>query len=190
MHIAVNARRVLARHPWIYWAACLVVAGLAAMLAGRYVSALDTARHGWGTTGRVVVADVEHLPGEPLRAETVTMPLAVIPPGAVESFEAGTVVRQRITAGEIVVHADLAAPSGPAALAETGTLVVGITDPLAAGARVGLAVQIASEGIVLADEGRVVGLADGVILVAVEASAAATVAAAAQRGAATVVFVP
>ncbi len=82
------------------------------------------------------------------------MPLAVVPPGAVESYEPGTaIVRQRVTVGEVVVAADLAVPGGPAALADPGTLVVGITDPLARDVRIGLDVQIASEGVVLADEG-------------------------------------
>jgi len=190
MHIAVRARLVVARHPWVYWAACVLIAALAAMLVGRYASALDEARRSWGTSRRVIVANADHLPGEPLDAESTTMPLAVLPSGAIQSFEPGAIVRQRVTAGEIVVEADLAVPGGPAALADAGTLVIGIHDPLAAKVRIGLDVQIASDGVVLADEGRVVDLSDGVVFVAVDAPAAAMVAAAAHSGTATIVFVP
>ena len=92
--------------------------------------------------------------------------------------------------GEVVVAADLAVADGPAALADPGTLAVGITDPLAHDVRIGLEVQVVSEGVVLADGARVVGVAEEVIFVAVQAQAAATVAAAAHDSAASIVFVP
>jgi hypothetical protein len=51
-------------------------------------------------------------------------------------------------------------------------------------------VQVVAEGIVLADRARVVGLVDEVVYVAVEARAAATVAAAAHDATAGIVFIP
>jgi hypothetical protein len=144
-----------------------------------------------------LVASADHRPGERLQAEAVEMPLAVVPRDAVDASDesdvagaSGSIVRQRLSIGEVVVAADLAVPDGPAALAAPGTLVVGITDPLARDVRIGLEVQVVAEGIVLADEARVVGLADEVVFVAVDARGAATVAAAAHDHSASFVFVP
>ena len=186
--------RWVACWPWLYWIACLAVAGAVATLVGGQVARLDEARRSWATTERVLVATADHRPGDLLRAEPVEIPLAVVPPDAVRSTDAATgsepIVRQRVTVGEVVVGADLAAPGGPAALADRGTLVVGITDPLARDVRIGLDVQVDAEGIVLAEHARVVGLADEVVYVAVEAWAAATVAAAAHDSSASIVFIP
>ena len=194
MSVAVKARRLLARRPWVYWVACFAVAAAVATLVGGHVARLDEARRSWEATELVLVATTDHLPGDLLQADLVKIPLAVVPPDAVGSTgaDAGSepMVRQRLTIGEVVVAADLAAPGGPAALADPGMLVVGITDPLARGVRVGLDVQVVSEGVVLADGARVVGLADEVIYVAVEARAAATVATAAHDTAASIVFIP
>jgi hypothetical protein len=194
MHIAVTMRRVVARHPWVYWLTCLVLALAVAALVNRQVSALDATRREWGTTRRVLVAVADHQPGEPLRAEPRPMPIALVPEGAVLDADAGAhldeIVRQRVTSGEVVVSADLAPPNGPAALAAHGTMVVGIVDLLARDVRIGLAVQIVAEGVVLADDARIVAVADDVVFVAVQARTAPMVAAAAHDATASLVFVP
>jgi hypothetical protein len=190
MHITVKMRRVLARHPWIFWAFCLAFALAAAAIVSRYVTALDEAARDLGTTRTVFVATADQSPGERLHSRPVDMPLGLLPSDAVESADADSILRQRVTAGEVVVSADLATPSGPAALAEPGTLVIGVTDMLARNVRIGLEVQIAAEGIVLADRAEVVYLADDVIFVAVEAGSAPMVALAAHDGTASLLFVP
>jgi len=194
MNLAVQARRLVARRPWIYWVACVIVAAAVAMLVAGHVARLDAARRSWADTGRVLVATGDHVPGDRLQAHTVDMPLAVLPPDAVDptsqAIDDRAIVRQRVSIGEVVVAADLAVADGPAALADPGTLAVGITDPLARDVRIGLEVQVVSEGVVLADGARVVGVAEEVIFVAVQAQAAATVAAAAHDSAASIVFVP
>jgi hypothetical protein len=190
--VTVKARRALARRPWIYWPACLAVAAAVATLVAGHVARLDDARRRWATSEPVLVATIDHLPGDELTAELVEMPLAVVPPDAVGSnaVSGEAIVRQRVARGEVVVAADLTALRGPASLADRGTLVVGITDPLARDIRIGLDVQVVAEGIVLADRARVVGLVDEVVYVAVEARAAATVAAAAHDATAGIVFIP
>jgi hypothetical protein len=192
--VAVTARRTLARHPWLYWFGCLAAGVALALLVGGHVTRLDEARRSWAQTGRVLVATTDHRAGDLLQAKSVEMPLAVIPPDAIDTVGAasddGTIVRQRVSTGEVVVSADLAVPGGPAALADPGTLVVGITDPMARGVRVGLEVRIVAEGIVLADDAHVVEVSDEVIFVAVGAEAAAMVAAAARDTSASLVFVP
>lgn len=192
MSVTVKARRALARRPWIYWTACLAVAAAVSAMVGGHVAGLDDARRRWATGEPVLVATIDHLPGDVLKAELVEMPLAVVPPDAVGSNAGSSeaIVRQRVAIGEVVVAADLTALGGPASLADRGTLVVGITDPLARDVRIGLEVQIVAEGIVLADRARVVGLADEVVYVAVEARAAATVAAAAHDASVSIVFIP
>lgn len=193
MHLAVTARRVLARHPWIFWVVCLSIAAAAATLVTGYVSALDQARRDLGATRTVLVAEADHLAGEGLRARSVEVPLTAVPTDAVDPDDPavdGAFVRQRVSIGEIVMAADLAAPTGPAALADAGTLVVGITDLLARNVRIGLDVQVAAEGVVLAERATVVDLADDVIFVAVDARDAPMVAAAARTSAASIIFAP
>jgi ethanolamine utilization microcompartment shell protein EutL len=193
MHLAVTTRRVLARHPWIFWLVCLAVAAAAASLVSSYVTALDQARRDLGATRTVLVAAVDHQPGDPLQVRRADMPLPLLPPDAVDPAVGGVdqaIVRQRVSIGEVVVAADLAAADGPAALAKAGELVVGIVDPLARDVRIGLEVQVVAEGVLLADGARVVGLADDVILVAVDAQAAAVTAAAARTSSASILFAP
>lgn len=190
MHITVNVRRVLARHPWIYWMVCLAFALAAAAIVIRYVIALDAAARDLGTSRTVIIAAADQPPGETLQARRVEMPLGLVPTDAIESVDRDTILRQRVSAGEVVVSSDLATPSGPAALADAGTLVVGVTDMLARNVRIGLEVQVAAEGIVLADRAKVVDLADDVIFVAVDAASAPTVALAARDGTASLLFIP
>jgi hypothetical protein len=192
MHIAVRARRTLVRHPWIYWVGCCSLAIIAAWIVRDQLVAVDRARLSWGATRQVLVATVDHEQGQPLDAHTIEMPVAVIPPHAVavDVELAGTIVRQRIGIGEVIVAADIASMDGPAALAPAGSVVVGIIDPLARNVAVGLDVAIASDGIVLANDAKVVDLADDVILVAVDERDAPMVAAAAHDGTASVMFVP
>ncbi len=196
MHIAVRARRVLARHPSIYWICCCSLAIAAGLLVRQQLVEVDEARLDWGATREVFVASADIDPGEPLAVRRVSMPLAVVPTGAIDAGDglaaeaAATIARQRVGVGEVVVEADVTSMPGPAALAAPGSMVVGITDPLARGVVIGLQVAVASGGIMLARVATVVGVADDVILVAVDEGDAAIVAAAAHDGTASVLFKP
>jgi len=190
MHIVVRARRVLAVHPWIHWAVCIALATAAAVATHGYVARLDAERRSWGTTRQVWVAAADVAAGQPVRAIAADVPVALVPPGAVDEPPGDSLARQRVTDGEIVVGADLTAAPGPAALAAPDTVVVGLVDPLARNAAVGLHVQIAAEGVVLTESAEVVGLSDDVILIAVATRDGPVVASAAHDGLASVLFLP
>ena len=169
---------------------CVGLAVAAAVATHGYIARLDTERRAWGTTREVWVAVGDVAAGQPVRASTTEVPAALVPPGAVTEPPDDAVARQRVTAGEIVVDADLTAAPGPAALAGPDTVVVGLVDPLARNAAIGLHVQIAAEGVVLTETGEIVGLSDDVILVAVAARDGPIVASAAHAGLASVLFLP
>ncbi len=190
MHVAARARLVFARRPWLYW---LIVAVLAAMIAlvvrGRVVE-LDEARRSWGDTRRVLVAAAPLEPGEPIAVLSLDLPRALLPIGALEELPAGARLRQRVADGEVLTELDVADRRGPAAIADAGTLVVALSDPLSRNVTTGLPVQVAADGIVLAGSATVVDIADEIVYVAVDAVDAPAVAAAAQQGIASLLYVP
>ena len=190
MHVAPRARLVLARHPWIYWA---VVATLAAVAAGAVhseMSSIATERNGWGATRSVLVAQRQLEPGDPIAAVLVTLPVAALPEDALAEHPVGTLVRQRVAAGEVLTALDVTSRTGPAALAEEDTVVVAVSDPLARDVAPGLRVHIAADGLVVADDAEVTAITDDVIFVAVSEAEAPTVAAAAQQGIASLLYLP
>ncbi len=190
MHVVVRVRRVLAIHPWIHWTLCVALAVGAGAVTHRYLGRVEEERRSWGTTQEVWTATTDLDPGDTVGAEPTDVPVALVPPDALTSPPGGAVARQRVTAGEILVDADVAPASGPAALAESGTVVVGVVDPLARGLTIGLPVQVAAEGVVLAPDATVVGLSDDVIQLAVPERDAPIVAAAAHDGRASILLVP
>ena len=146
MHVAARARLVLARRPWIYWSLVACLAAAAALMIHAQVAALDRARVQWGATGTVLVADRAAGPGDPVAWRTVELPLAALPPGAIERWPEGGRLRQRIGEGEVLTEVDLATGSGPAGLADAGTVVVALSDPLSRSIAVGLRVHRAALG--------------------------------------------
>ena len=110
--------------------------------------------------------------------------------GALEELPAGARLRQRVAHGEVLTELDIADRRGPAALADAGTLVVALSDPLSRNVTTGLPVQVAADGIVLAGSATVVDIADEIVFVAVDAVDAPAVAAAAQQGIASLLYVP
>lgn len=188
--LPIRLRRLVARRPWIHWAAVAAFALAAAGVVYRAAADVEATRRTWGTTRPVLVADGDHAPGDPIDAVRVDLPVAMIPAAALDDVPPDARARQRITDGEPVVAADVTAPDGPAAGAGTGTLVVGVVDPLAPGARPGLGVVVVAEGLVLAPHASVVSVVGDVVYVAVGVDDAAVVAAAARSGTASLVFVP
>jgi hypothetical protein len=173
-------RRVLARHPWIYWAIVIVVAGAGAMAAASILRGVDEQRARWGETAVVLVARRDVAAGEPLDGLTTQRryPIEMIPPAAVTSVDVESAARHRLAAGEIVVDVDVAATTAPQALIPRGWLAVAVVEAVASGATVGEHVVVASEGIRLASDALVVGHREGVTIVAVPDQEAATIAAA------------
>ena len=190
MHVAARARLVLARRPWIHWVVVAVLAGLAAAAVHSQIRAVAAERDRWGATRTVLVATRHHHPGDPVDAERTTLPVAALPDGALDELAGGAVVRQRVALGEVLTELDVTVHAGPAALAEPDTVVVGLSDPLARGVVVGLAVQVSADGLVLADDAVVTDVVDDVIFVAVGESDGPHVASAAQQGTASLLFVP
>ena len=190
MHIMVRARVFLARHPLWYWLAVAALAVAVALIARDRFAAVDRTRDRWGTPVAVVVADVDHEPGDELRVSTVRLPSAAVPASALAELPPSPRLRQRVAAGEILVAADIATSDGPAARAAPGTVVVGLIDPTAPVAEIGIPVQVVAEGVVLAESGTIVELVEDVVYVAVEADRGAVVAAAAQQRLATLIFLP
>jgi hypothetical protein len=171
MHVSVRFRVFLARHRWIYW---IVVCALA------------------GSVGLMVHTELDddRAAGDPPSVERRDLPEALVPTAALRSLPAGATLRQRVTAGEVLTSTDITAAAGPVGGATTESVVVGIIDPLARGAVVGSRVRISSEGIVLAEAGEVVSLADEIVFVAVDSASAPMIAAAAKVGLASILFVP
>jgi hypothetical protein len=178
MNPVARLRHVLARRPWLYWLGVLLLAAIAGLLVADAAARVDAARRAWGVTRPVVVAVADVAPGEILDGVTDAkdLPEPMVPDQALTELPARATARQRIAAGEIVTAHDVAPTAGPRSLIPDGWRAVPVAEPVASGAAVGDEVAVASGGIVVSDDGVVVGaLVDGV-LVAVPADVAAQVA--------------
>lgn len=190
MHVAARVRLALARRPWIHW---VVVAGLATGLGvgvDRRLAEVDRERATWGDTRTVLVADTDLAPDAPITVTPTELPVAAVPERALTELPSGARLRQHVAAGEVLVDLDVTARPGPAARASAGSIVVAVTDPSARHVTIGVTVAIAADGSMLAARATVVDLADDVVFVAVDAGDAATVAAAAHDGSASLLYVP
>ena len=190
MHVAASARLVLARRPWIYWAVVATLAALAAAAVHGEMASIAAERDRWGSTRAVMVTRQELEPGDEVAADLVARPIAAIPERALSEAPTGALVRQRVAAGEVLTELDMTRRNGPAALAEHGAVVVALADPLARDVVVGLRVQVAADGLVIARDATVTGVVDDVIFVAVDTGEAPAVAAAAQQGMASLLYLP
>ena len=180
MRQLVMVRRVLARRPWIYWMVVAAVAAGGAIATASVLGGVDDERVRWGETAVVVVTTRDVTAGEPLAGRTAEhrYPIAMIPPGAVPSLDAGVAARHRLGVGEIVVDVDVAPTTAPSSLTPHGWLAVAVVEGVASGATIGDHVVVASEGVRLADDALIVGHGDGVTIVAVPENEAPMVAAA------------
>jgi hypothetical protein len=156
----------------------------------RELNSIATERDRWGTTRTVLVASRPHEPGDPVVAEAEAVPLAAVPDEALSEIPGGAVVRQRVASGEVFTELDVSNRPGPAGLAEVGTVVVALSDPLARDVVTGLAVQVSADGVVIADSATVTSVVDDVVFVAVNERDGPIVAAAAHQGAASLLYVP
>ena len=187
-----STRRLLARHPWVYWLAIGGLASWAYAAAGEHTDAADRARDEWGATTPVLVATSDIAPGDALAGAVSAhdWPVALAPPGALGELADDAVARQHLAAGDLVSTADLAG-RGSLALVPAGWLAVPVTESPRSGAAAGDRVQVASEGIVVAADALVIGTVDAdVTLVAVPASDAPLLPLAADAGALTLLRIP
>lgn len=191
--IIVSTRRVLARRPWIQWVAIVTVAVATAFSVQARLDRVDAQRDSWGATRTVLVAAESHEIGQALQVELRELPTAMIPDRAIDDrgeLASGAVARQRIGAGEVLTRLDLAADSGPQAMTPAGWLAVPVVESPQSGAAIGDRVQVASDGFVLSVEAVVVGLLDGVTVIAVPAAEAALLPVAANAGSLTLLLEP
>lgn len=190
MHVAARARLVLARRPWIYWVVVVALAAFVAVVVNGQLSTVSAARSEWGATRTVLVADESLEPGGIIHATATELPIAALPDASLSSLPEHAVLRQRVGIGEVLTDLDVTDSHGPASLAEAGTAVAALSDPLSRGVTIGLRVQVVADGVVLAESATVVDVIDDVVFVAVARSQAPTVAAAAQQGIANLVYLP
>jgi hypothetical protein len=193
----VAARRLLVRHPWVYWFAVGALAAAAYASVGSHTAAHDAARAEWGATSPVVVAHTPLAPGDALgaRVAIAAWPSAIVPPDALAAVEPGLVARQHVASGDVVGALDVAPGDGPLALVPDGWVAVPVVESPASGAEIGERVQVTSEGVLLAGDGLVVGgvgggMAGAVTLVAVPADVAPLLPAAADAGHLTLLRLP
>ncbi len=190
MHVAARARLLLARRPWLYWSVVVAIAALLATSVHQRLGSLDDARQEWGETRQVLVAREPLTPGGPILVDEARLPVAAVSPEALGELPAGARLRHHVARGDVLTTLDVTARPGPAARAEVGTVVVGLTDPLGPYAPIGAPVLIAADGLLLADTATVVDVIDDVVFVAVAADDGPAVAAAAQHGVATLLHLP
>ncbi len=185
-------RLALARRPWIRWLAIGAAAITAGWLVLGQLQDVEAARRSWTEQRTVFVAAHDHAPGDVLVVHERRLPEAAAPASALDESPAGSITRQRVAAGEVITSTDIAEGMGPAAAADDGEVVVAISDPLLIGAMtnvsIGLPVAVHSEGIVLADEARIVAISGDVVFVALDPDQAASVSAAAQTRRASLAF--
>ena len=102
-----RVRLMVARHPWIYWAATAVVAGVVAFGAANTFAGVDAARRSWGRQTEVWMSTSAIEPGQPITAAAHQVPVAVVPVAATHEDPAGMIARQRMGPGEIVTDNDV-----------------------------------------------------------------------------------
>lgn len=191
-----DVRRVVARHPWIYWFAVGALAAWAYGAARSRSDAAADARAAWGAVTPVLVATAELRPGDPLagHVELVSWPAAVAPPDALAEAAPAAVARQHVAVGAPLGVADVAPAGGPLGLAPEGWLAAPVIEQPRSGAVAGDRVQVVSDGVVLAAEAIVVGFveeaSEPVTLVAAPAEVAALLPAAGAAGRLTLLRVP
>jgi hypothetical protein len=180
--LAARIRLHLARHRSLGRLAAAACVGLGTWAGASTIGAMSDARDAWGTTVPVVVADVALAPGDHAGRSTVSVrdwPAGLAPPGALREVP-DAIVRQDVAAGEPLGAADIGTAAGPAGLLPSGWVAVAV--PLDVARRPPLA-PADSVGVVVGDErvtgGAVIEASTGLVVVAVPATEAAQVAAAA-----------
>ncbi|MEP7201327.1 MAG: hypothetical protein ABI894_01900 [Ilumatobacteraceae bacterium] len=169
LHQLAWVRLIVARHPWIYWLSVMVVAGMVGLGVVRAMADIDAARRSWGEKQTVWIASAAIEPGQAISATGRSVPRAVVPIGAVDSAPDGSMARQHIGLGEIIVTSDLSA-GGSVGLIPVGWVGFAVTAPVAHFS-VGDHLNVYS-GDQFVGAGVVIGVGESDLMVAVEADAA------------------
>ncbi|MEQ8436360.1 MAG: hypothetical protein RIB65_02640 [Ilumatobacter fluminis] len=175
-------RRVLAPRPWVRWTVMVVCSALFLTAVADHRRQVTSARDGWGERRTVWVTDRSVAAGEPITATPTDHPTVVLPDDPVGHDPTGTMARQAIGAGEVVVNVDVAPNGAPADLIPAGWLAVPIVEAAPSSAAIGERVVVTTDGVVVADDGLVVADLGGAPMVAVPAEVAPIVALANESG--------
>jgi hypothetical protein len=180
--LAARGRLRLARRRSLGRVAAVGCVALGTWAGAATLGAMAAARDAWGTTVPVAVADVALAPGDHAGAATVSLrdwPAALVPADALRDVP-DAIVRQRVGPGEPLSAADVGPGDGPAGLLPAGWVAVAV--PLDEGRRPPLRTADAV-GIVVAGvrvtRGAIVDASPSLVIVAVPASEAGSVATAA-----------
>ena len=192
MNPLARARHVLARRPWLYWSAVLVLAVAGGWVVSTAFAGVDDARRAWGATRDVMVATDDLAPGDVVagRVELRPRPTPMVADTALASVPPGATARQHVAAGEVLVELDIAPAGGPQVLIPDGWAAVAVAETVPVGAHVGDHVTPVSAGVVVAADGVVVGHNAEAVLVAVPADDAPHVAHASSIGELSLVLEP
>ncbi|MDH3706989.1 MAG: hypothetical protein OES57_13040 [Acidimicrobiia bacterium] len=185
----VRVRLFAVRYRAVYWLVAVTLAVLAATLVHGHEQRAERVREAWGDTTSVLVLSTATEAGTDLtdgHVRRVATPEALVPETAVSDVEGAQVTRVRLGAGTIVTEDLLVAADDALASGRRGVAlaITEATPPLSPG----VAVDLVGEGTTLATEARVVRVADEQVVVAVEASEVAAVAAAARADNITIVL--
>lgn len=161
-----RARAALDRHRWLYWTAAVALVSVSAASLQARAAALDRARSQWDTLVTVWVADADLSPGDQVAGNSTArrVPALIAPDGALQG-DVGTVT-QPVGRGAILTDVSVTRSTGALALAPSGTVVVGVRESVPVGASVGEPVAVVSEGVMVAPRAMVIGLDDGIVLLA------------------------
>jgi hypothetical protein len=183
MQFLPRVRLIVARHPWIYWLAIVVLAGAVGLGAVQAMAAIDAERRSWGQQTTVWVATDDIAPGEPIHAESRRVPRAVVPSSATTKPSANTIARQRIGRGEMITSVDVSV-SGSAGLIPDGWVALAVpatVEHFAVGDRVSV-----YSGDQFVAGGTVIDTGETELMIAVAADAAPAVAMGVQADAITI----
>jgi hypothetical protein len=178
---------MVARHPSIYWLSITIVAGMVGLGAARALADVEAARRSWGEAQTVWMASAVIEPGQPISANGRSVPRALVPAGAVDSPPDGSIARQRVGPGEIVVDSDIFA-EGSVGLIPDGWVAFAVTAPVVHFA-VGAHVNVYSGDRFVA-AGLTIDVGESDLMVAIPADAAPAMAAAVLADTATLALTP
>lgn len=187
MHLLASVRLMVARHPWIYWMAIAIVAGVVAVGSVSALAGVDAARRSWGQQSTVWIASSTIETGQPITAGARDVPMAIVPIGAVLADPVGAIARQRIGPGEIVTSDDVST-TGSAGLIPDGWVAFAVpasSEHFAAGDRV-----VVYSGDALVAAGLVINDGESALMVAIPTTAGPTMAAAVLADAVTLALTP
>lgn len=203
MRWLAKARRLNAHRPWMRWLGIGLVAFMVATTVTNWSGDISERRQAWGAMLPVLVARRDLAPGEAVTADDVFVeerPAALVPSAALHDADAlalTTRTWQWVAAGEVLTSHDLTATSSPGARLPTGTrgVMVGANGlPVVAGDGVELVIdgqRVVPATVIDVISGRSDALgssASRALLVAVAATLAPPVAAAAADGRVTVLL--